>query len=233
MSLTLTDYIDYGILPAVINLFVFWFIAILFMVLDSYCDNNKILEKWKYQGKALAQKGIDWKKYYITLRLVIINQLLSNVLFTIALTKYNKQMTSNSIDYKYLPFQILGIIITEDILFYAVHRALHIKILYKYIHSIHHEWTAPVAVRALYSHPIEHFLGNILPVVITAYVYKLDWLCFNLWLNIATINALLVHSDFDLGGFGEGHDKHHKYRKCQYGALGLVDYLMGTYNPKS
>ena len=145
------------------------------------------------------------------------------------MAKYNKQLTANSLDYKYLPIQIIGIIIGEDIIFYTVHRTLHIKILYKYIHCIHHEWTAPVAVRALYAHPIEHFLGNICPVIITGYLFRLDWLCFNIWLNIATINALFVHSDFDFGGFGEGHDKHHKYRKCQYGALGLVDHIMGTF----
>jgi hypothetical protein len=58
----------------------------------------------------------------------------------------------------------------------------------------------------------------------------LDWICYNIWLNLATFNALLVHSDFDIYGFGKGHDKHHKYRKCQYGVLGVMDYLCGTHD---
>lgn len=42
-------------------------------------------------------------------------------------------------------------------------RLLHHRYLYQYVHKIHHEWQYPMALTALYCHPIEQLIMNTIP----------------------------------------------------------------------
>ena len=65
----------------------------------------------------------------------------------------------------YYTFKILFIcMLCHDCLFYHLHRFLHHRLIYKHIHKKHHEWTAPIAAAAVYSHPLEHLLSGQIPV---------------------------------------------------------------------
>lgn len=54
-----------------------------------------------------------------------------------------------------------------ELLFYTSHRLLHTKYLYPY-HKLHHGYKAPIALAALYAHPLEAILGNTLAVMAPA-----------------------------------------------------------------
>ncbi|KAJ8344609.1 hypothetical protein AAFF_G00222130, partial [Aldrovandia affinis] len=56
-----------------------------------------------------------------------------------------------------LEMAICGLL--EEVIFYYSHRLFHHPTLYKHIHKIHHEWTAPIGVISLYTHPVEHVVS--------------------------------------------------------------------------
>eukprot|EP00698_Gefionella_okellyi_P008041 TRINITY_DN1977_c0_g1_i4.p1 TRINITY_DN1977_c0_g1~~TRINITY_DN1977_c0_g1_i4.p1 ORF type:complete len:277 (-),score=26.69 TRINITY_DN1977_c0_g1_i4:96-872(-) len=111
----------------------------------------------------------------------------------------------------------------EDTYFYWMHRALHTPFLYKRIHKVHHEHTAPHGLAGEYAHPAETFLlgiGTMLgPILCARHLLSL-WA----WLVVRVVQVVVVHSGYDfpwsvnrwvnvLGDWWGGaayHDYHHK-----------------------
>ena len=98
-------------------------------------------------------------------------------------------------------------------LFY--YRLFHHRALYSRIHKIHHEWTAPVSIAAMYCHPLEHFFVNLLsimsgPIILGSY-FNNHLASVWLWVSMAIINTTYTHSGYHLPfvSSNEGHDFHH------------------------
>ena len=90
-------------------------------------------------------------------------------------------------------------------------RLFHHPRLYRYIHKIHHEWTAPIGIVAIYAHPLEHLLSNMWPVILGPLVMGSHIATAWMWYSLALMTTINTHSGYHLPFMPspEAHDFHH------------------------
>ncbi len=127
----------------------------------------------------------------------------------------------------------------NDTLFYWVHRALHHKSIYKYIHKKHHEPKAPIGIFSKYAHPVEDLLVNILPTILGPFLIGTHCYVFWLWLAIRLFETVDAHSGysfpynpyhmFPFQGGADRHDFHHSHNVGCFGSFTIFwDWITGT-----
>lgn len=134
---------------------------------------------------------------------------------------------------------IISVLCNEIIFFYG-HWLMHAnKFLYKTIHKTHHEFKAPMGLAAIYCHPLEFFLSDLMPLGFGLIMYTscnawtvAVWVCFAVlatqthhsgvrwpWIDLFSA-SLEAQPNF--------HDFHHEKFSVNYGAMGWLDDLHGT-----
>ena len=119
--------------------------------------------------------------------------------------------------------------VLRELHFYWAHRFLHFRVLYKYVHSLHHRNVDPEPFSGLCMHPVEHL-----------YYYATVWpsLAFLmspfhlLWNGMhAVISPAAGHSGWeDHWQSDQFHYLHHAKFECNYGGGGLpFDKVFGTF----
>jgi sterol desaturase/sphingolipid hydroxylase (fatty acid hydroxylase superfamily) len=122
--------------------------------------------------------------------------------------------------------------------FYCIHRLIHVPILYKWIHSVHHNSVNPSPWSSLSMHPIEHLLywsDSLIHLILPSHP-----LLFLYNLQITGTGAVVGHIGFDKMEVGDkagvdthayAHYLHHKHFEVNYadGATG-IDRLFGTWH---
>jgi methylsterol monooxygenase len=94
-------------------------------------------------------------------------------------------------DWKTIAWQNLIFFVMEDTYHYWMHRFLHWGPMYKYIHKIHHQYSAPFGLAAEYAHPIEVlFLGFGTigsPILYCAITKNLHLLTMYIWITLRQV----------------------------------------------
>eukprot|EP01083_Nonionella_stella_P010715 30491_1 len=169
---------------------------------------------WLVVKAALCNMPISWATIWVVYRWIDPSRVLSDDLPSLATAIRN----------------IGFFLIVEEIGFYYSHRMLHTRFFYGRVHKKHHEWTAPIALVAVYSHPFEHVLANVLPMMVGPLLLQAHVVEWWVWHSFGMTNTLFSHSGyhFPMLQSPEGHDFHHLRFNEIFGVLGILDWLHGT-----
>jgi methylsterol monooxygenase len=142
-----------------------------------------------------------------------------------------------------MAFQISVFFVLEDAWHYWTHRAMHWGPLYRGIHKIHHQYSAPFGLAAEYASPIEVMVlgfGTVgVPFLWCAITKDLHILTMYLWIVFRLFQAIDAHSGYEfpwsLHHFipfwagAEHHDVHHERFIGNYASsFRWWDYFLDT-----
>lgn len=141
----------------------------------------------------------------------------------------------------YAAISFVLLLLIHDTYFYWMHRLLHTRILYRYIHLHHHRPTPPTPFTSFAFHPAEAVVEFIfiIPVV---FLIPLHPVIIFLFANVMTAMNIWGHLGYEIlpeniikGKLGRimnsttHHDMHHQYNKCNYGLyFNFWDGIMRT-----
>ena len=141
----------------------------------------------------------------------------------------------------YCALLMIFIVFFREVHFYLIHRVLHTKLLYRWVHSLHHANVFPGPWSGLAMHPIEHLIY--FSSILVLWVVPSSPLHVIFCLQQSAFTPSQGHSGFHKVVVGSNefenanlmHYLHHRYFEVNYGGDGLVplDKWVGTYHDGS
>ncbi len=127
----------------------------------------------------------------------------------------------------------------HEVHFYVIHRAIHWKWMYKWVHSIHHNSVNPTPWSSLSMHPLEAFLYHsvalwhlVIPSNPLVAMFQLHAAGFGAINGHLGFEKLEVSGDVAVDSHAYTHYLHHKYFDVNFGGDGFVplDKWLGTWH---
>eukprot|EP00927_Polykrikos_kofoidii_P042433 TRINITY_DN3637_c0_g1_i2.p1 TRINITY_DN3637_c0_g1~~TRINITY_DN3637_c0_g1_i2.p1 ORF type:complete len:365 (-),score=42.77 TRINITY_DN3637_c0_g1_i2:142-1155(-) len=128
----------------------------------------------------------------------------------------------------------------NEVLFFYGHWMMHANTwLYRKVHKIHHEFTAPCALAAIYCHPVEFVISDFIPLGVGCFLLNSHAFTFCVWCVFAVLGTQTHHCGFRWPWIASWdhqpnfHDMHHQRFTVNFGQFGFLDTLHDTKYVKS
>ena len=214
-----------GIIPCAF----FYFMSFLYFLLDVFSSRSWIIAR-KFQG---ASGVVAWKTY-VHAFITSVKSWFVGLSFTWLVSSRLGPLRGCppvAADWSAREFalHIIPFILIVDVVFYVTHRLLHTRMLYALVHKVHHSFSAPFALAAVYAHPLEHLMSNVLSISAGPLVLGSHPITCGLWACVAIFSTTGAHSGFSFSHIKPAHDWHHESFTGNFGAgFGVLDALLGT-----
>jgi lathosterol oxidase len=134
----------------------------------------------------------------------------------------------------YLVFTIAALLLFTETLVYWIHRALHLRALYNWIHRYHHAFRTPTPWVSLAFHPLDSF-AQAVPYHLFAFLFPVHIGVYAAALFLVTLWTFAIHEPVSFFpnswlNFASHHELHHTCNKYNYGQFfTLWDRIGNTY----
>jgi lathosterol oxidase len=199
------------------------------------------IQKLPKNSAAVMKRDISW-----SLLSILIFAILSTILYLLIEAGHGKMYFQlDAYGWLYLPLSLFLSLLIHDIYFYFVHRMMHHRAIFRYVHAIHHKTTAPTPWTIYAFQPLEAvlqysiiyvlvFLLPLHPVTLFIFIY------YNIIANVGGHSGHEFTKSKAQRRFFEQyintvthHDLHHatfRYNYSQY--FNFLDRLLNTYRER-
>lgn len=141
-------------------------------------------------------------------------------------------------DWPFVIFSIFAFLMFTDCFIYWIHRGLHHRLIYKFVHKPHHKWKVPTPFASHAFHPIDGFLQSV-PYHVYPFLFPLHKITYLVLFVLVNIWTVSIHDGdykvpFLLEPFINGsahHTDHHVLYKYNYGQFfTLWDRIGGSFH---
>lgn len=233
------DVLATGIMSFVMHEAVYFGRSLPWIIIDAI----PYFRKWKIQASKIPTAAEQWRCTYLVLLSHFTVELPQIWLFH-PMCKYLGMSTGVPFPaWSTIAYQVAIFFVLEDAWHYWFHRLFHWGPFYKYIHKIHHTYSAPFGLAAEYASPIEVMMlgfGTVgIPVLWCAATGNLHVLTMYIWIVLRLFQAIDAHSGYEfpwsLHHFlpfwagAEHHDVHHeKFVGNFASSFRWWDYMLDT-----
>ncbi|KAF3255747.1 C-4 sterol methyl oxidase [Orbilia oligospora] len=233
------DVLATGIMSFVMHELVYFGRSLPWMI----CDAIPYFQRWKIQDQKIPNAAQQWRCIKSVLFTHLVIELPQIWLFH-PLAKAAGMSTDVPFPaWTTMAFQIAIFFVLEDAWHYWLHRLFHWGPLYKNIHKIHHEHSAPFGLAAEYAHPVEVLtlgIGTVfIPIGYCWFAPDFHVMTMYIWICLRLFQAIDAHSGYDFPWslhhfipFWAGashHDVHHEKFIGNYASsFRWWDYMLDT-----